>query len=860
VGERVEAALTEEPEQSSFAPILPRLERLAMDPRRAGGTLTRLLAPWFRLTGYAPVLESEHLEALLGALGGALDDANLPRLLKRAFRELEDNVTRAERVSAAEGAVPMGHAAWLHEVGRILERVERDHERGVRALAVPGPEWLSPPLRLRQDGSKAQPSANGARDGDAVGPEDDTRRLLELQLAAIDHVIAAARSEQDFLERRRRLLEGARRLLLDASAAMPLDPVLLRRREDLVAREIARVDTLQAAGLSPTVAVTQQARSALRRGDRERLHAALVAVESFARTSGDSARLESALAARSELGGESASSGDLDARLEAELGVEVCEKIASSVRDAKRHYEQERGVMNDDARELGFLASEYLGPKLLPALKHALGTTDGFFEVGASLSPVRAREVETYARLVRYPTSDMLLVLARDPADLQHAVIDDPRTVLLDLAAGRLLARRFVEEETRTVTRTRLIGEVRVYLLDGSTSMLNEGKGRATMRDAILTSELATTLRRMTEHERSTRLSLYYAYFSKHLSPITRVASAEQALAAIGDVVGRVRKGGTDIQGALEGAFAILREARKNDPDLSRASIVLVTDGNSHIDAEQLRRAREGIDGVQIGVSVIALGEENPVLRDLVSAQRRRGERAFYHFLDDARLELICDGKLDVTEALALRAPEVELEAHRDALEGVLSELAQLDAARSRERRGAGLPESPFGERALGPLALEDAALRDAGAVQRSFVRWFPEPLRTTEQSTTAPRQGSSVAPPDAIAAQLDAVRVVLATIAEVVGELGGSEMHRRADAIEILERLLPDARLTPGQYAEVVARAAPDLREHLAAVHFAARGGSAWFDQRLATRAKAGSGPKQAERSQSRGARARRG
>jgi hypothetical protein len=94
---------------------------------------------------------------------------------------------------------------------------------------------------------------------------------------------------------------------------------------------------------------------------------------------------------------------------------------------------------------------------------------------------------------------------------------------------------------------------------------------------------------------------------------------------------------------------------------------------------------------------------------------------------------------------------------------------------------------------------------------------------------------------PEAVAAQLDAVRIVLATIAEVVGELGGSEMHRRADAIELLERLLPDARLTPGLYSEIVTRAAADLRDHLAAIHVAARGSTAWFDQRLTQRATSG-------------------
>ncbi|MBK8942359.1 MAG: hypothetical protein IPM79_33360 [Polyangiaceae bacterium] len=42
-----------------------------------------------------------------------------------------------------------------------------------------------------------------------------------------------------------------------------------------------------------------------------------------------------------------------------------------------------------------------------------------------------------------------------------------------------------------------------------------------------------------------------------------------------------------------------------------------------------------------------------------------------------------------------------------------------------------------------------------------------------------------------------DAVRIVLSTVAEVVGELTGDTMHRQSDAIDLIERLLPDARLS---------------------------------------------------------------
>ncbi|MBN9166181.1 MAG: hypothetical protein J0I07_34855, partial [Myxococcales bacterium] len=58
----------------------------------------------------------------------------------------------------------------------------------------------------------------------------------------------------------------------------------------------------------------------------------------------------------------------------------------------------------------------------------------------------------------------------------------------------------------------------------------------------------------------------------------------------------------------------------------------------------------------------------------------------------------------------------------------------------------------------------------------------------------------------------VDAACCALASVAEVVVLLGGSPIARQADAIELLERLLPDAALTPARYRAV-------LREFPAAV-----------------------------------------
>jgi hypothetical protein len=348
--------------------------------------------------------------------------------------------------------------------------------------------------------------------------------------------------------------------------------------------------------------------------------------------------------------------------------------------------------------------------------------------------------------------------------------------------------------------------------------MLKQGQGgaRARMRDAILLAELATMLRRQTESARKVRLTLYYRYFTRQLSELVRVEKPNEILAAMGDVVGTTRTGGTDIQSALVSSFELIRDAKKGDPDLARASIVLVTDGQAPIDAEILRKAREEAAGVAIGVSVIALGEENAVLRELVARQRARGERAFYHHVGDARLESLCAG--DVGKG---RSPHARLgsadspERLKRSIEDVLVELDDL----SRELR-------PATGASDGALALDEAAMRDHASLERRYARWFPAPAKPD-----SPRAEVDASLRD----DLEAARVVLASVAEVVGELAGDPLHRRADAIELIERLMPDARLTPARYAEVLAHAAPELGAALAAVHAGVAGSVESFEHRLA-------------------------
>jgi hypothetical protein len=61
-----------------------------------------------------------------------------------------------------------------------------------------------------------------------------------------------------------------------------------------------------------------------------------------------------------------------------------------------------------------------------------------------------------------------------------------------------------------------------------------------------------------------------------------------------------------------------------------------------------------------------------------------------------------------------------------------------------------------------------------------------------------------------------------LATVVEVVSEVSGSDLGRQADAIEIIERLLPDARLSPARYLAVMRAYPRAVSPALRAVHAA--------------------------------------
>ena len=298
--------------------------------------------------------------------------------------------------------------------------------------------------------------------------------------------------------------------------------------------------------------------------------------------------------------------------------------------------------------------------------------------------------------------------------------------------------------------------------------------------------------------------------------------------------------GGTDIETALVSSLELIAQAQKDDSDLARAQIVLITDGVADGGAR-----RQDLPGAAwcsaifpVGVSVIALGEENEALRRVVARQRAQHERAFYHYLPDDYLERLqsTDGHDDgihLPSVPRTKAGDASFEEH---LGPLLDDLAELQRSREskslreldrldRERRLERAEVDAAGE---GQRARLEALYRDDRALKRRYERWFPPPLVVSDIASTHQQAIARAQPSEGTLEHddLDSVMVVLATIAEVVEAAGSAPLGRQADAVDLLERLLPDARLTPARYHELLRSYPAELAPALEAVHGAVQSG----------------------------------
>ena len=384
--------------------------------------------------------------------------------------------------------------------------------------------------------------------------------------------------------------------------------------------------------------------------------------------------------------------------------------------------------------------------------------------------------------------------------EIASAILDDPRRIVHQFASGELLTRRYAQARRTQATRRGSSAEVRLFLLDGSTSMHGP---RARMRDGVLIGELSALVERLSRPGGRVRQLLYYRFFHTSSEPTRRVKSIEDALLAIDDLVMHERSGGTDIEGAILDAFKSIERARGDDIELSSAQIVLVSDGEAVFDTEAILDVR-GQLGIPTRLSILALGNEGTGLRELAIAQENKGARVFYHHVSDDELAVWEHGKSALGPAFEPTSATLDWAA----LDALAETATPLDDTSLEEAWfDAGFTRADMD---AATKARIDASLRDARAVEARFDHYFPE-------------AASAVAAPSAVVDDETAEHLaVLKDAFAILEELdtpSATRLARMADAITLLLRLLHAQGISPDRYAALRATHEAQLRDALVAL-----------------------------------------
>jgi hypothetical protein len=422
-----------------------------------------------------------------------------------------------------------------------------------------------------------------------------------------------------------------------------------------------------------------------------------------------------------------------------------------------------------------------LKPEQLSTFELAAGCAR-YFDVEDALSEeivlADTRAARPVPRRVPYPTQTMTFETTGSLHEVHNFVISDPRMLLHDLAANRQLVRAYLEDEPpprpRKVKRT----AVRVYVCDASGSMHG---GRARFRDAIVIAELNNL--RVKARRGEPFDPLYFSFFNDVPTELARVDTAAEATRQIEKLFRESpAEGQTDITLALMSAFDSIRAAQGRDPYLARATVVLITDGEDRVDLELIRRTRAPMGALDIALSFISLGEENPDLRMLVKEQRAAGGRAFYHHLSDEEIQW-ARTEFDTPWRTLLPA---DVPATPDALEQLAPHLEALEAVAA-------------GRSAPAPVAVE-----------ASFDALFPE--------VPAAHPGPEVPGPDVVNRVVD----ILGALVEAAS-LAPAD-RRASESVVLLQHLLSVYGLTPARYLSALSTGGPPVREALERVRLLCR------------------------------------
>ncbi|MFT5358602.1 MAG: hypothetical protein ACI9KE_005841, partial [Polyangiales bacterium] len=724
----------------------------------------------------AALVSVEDLEARLDLLWGDADSLRLQSWLRRTwlrlsrrgdevlsaaiegFAKLEDEDTDWKRHRAAIVAELAANVAWLEDRARTVDEIDgtvlswlHDVVVWIRAMdhLVRRPVFASRYSLMRGLGSRALRNPGSALPAHIV--------------MSVDSICREAAEESELLSRREALLRAAQRILLNAAALV--DAPMLGQRYEGVCEELRQLRRM-ARVADPAVSIDFQIRAAAKRGDG-RVLPALSAVRAYMRAEGENDGEAMKWAAKLA---EAKEAVELPARVTAaiEEGFELGRLRLNETID--RAPPLQRFRLQGHASELKSSAEESF-------LRMAIDSNTAF-DVGISLQQEQHEQVQELREAVSFPTATLAVSPVGDVSGITQALIEDPRLLLYHFASRRLLQRRFIRSRTRRRRGGTVRASVRFYLLDGSSSMRGP---RGRMRDALFVAELASLVERLEDPGGRIRSLLFYRYFASSAEVTRRVATAEEALSTIRSVFGTQRAGGTDIQSALLESLALIEEQRDNDVELSRAQIVLVTDGQADVDPDMLRQAQERL-AVPVRVSIIALGAESSALRRFAAEQRHAGLEVIYqHVGDEALFER--DTKK--------RAPRPDFSVPTQA--SILAYEAPSDEGDDLEHIVASLEELGLDEDALTPSRRRTLNIQRAGraALSRRFDALFP-----------SLKAGREVVAFDAAATEL---LHLLMVVAEVLHCTPSAGWQVQSDAVAIMERLLREHGVSKAAYMEAL-------------------------------------------------------
>lgn len=361
-----------------FDAVQRRLEALFTQAEEPG-TFTRL---WGLSKEHAHV-KATALAELFKVMRADSEDPTLRLRLSAANDELVSNVEVIEGLAATREHLPFAYVTWLWRVTETLRGVAQELS-GVRRAE----------LRASQGKKPASPTP-------LLALPLPPLRTERLQGFAVRPLIELANRETNVLGRRRRLLEAARRALLESSAALQMLPREIEPTMLGVIEGIQEITQWQQAGIDADESVAHQLRRAVHDRDSQAVSALLAVVTRLRHGSALSSdvkqRIDMAAHTFAERAGLTSSLPTL-----AEAGARAFGAAAAqAVLDGS-----ERARVGNEA-----------SPNTALELVQAANCVDASFELGRSVAPVRAVEEQRRMALVPFPTQTMVLRPARSVAD-----------------------------------------------------------------------------------------------------------------------------------------------------------------------------------------------------------------------------------------------------------------------------------------------------------------------------------------------------------------------------------------------------------------------------------------------------------